>query len=259
MACTSVAIARRTRAGGAILFVVLGWSGCGGKAASSSPQGSDAGSPPAMDHPITGDASGSSSGVSDGAGCCASGQCYPGDSDTHCGVGNGPCTDCLASGRICMEGVCVANPFMGMSGSSSGEAGSGSGSGGSGSSGGTASDGSACGAAGLPCCGTTCNGGNVCVALGGKSQCEPCGALSQPCCTTVPRCADSTAGCAYSGVLEYCLPISVNPCSGSCADPAQTCVSNGMTSFCVACGGLGNACCGSTCSSGLQCTGGKCQ
>lgn len=126
----------------------------------------------------------------------------------------------------------------------------------SGSSGGTSSSGGdggvlpPCGLAGESCCGTSCNAGDVCVVIGGASQCEACGQPGQLCCTTMPACADPADGCRFSGSLEYCMNDSTgtlgqpgDTCTTTCVDPADTCVSNGMSAYCVACG-LGNPCSG---------------
>jgi hypothetical protein len=167
------------------------------------------------------------------------------------------------------------------SGSSSGGSSSGSSSGGgsgSGRSGGSSSGGcvgamcSPCGTPGQPCCGTACNAGNTCVAIGGVSDCEACGQPGQPCCTTMPACADAADGCFFSGSLQYCLKSGPGmsgrpgdgciPSPGSalvCVDSTHTCISNGMTSYCIACGGLGNPCCGTTCGTSLHCSAGTCQ
>ena len=124
-----------------------------------------------------------------------------------------------------------------------------------------------CGGAGQACCGTSCNAGQVCVALAGVSQCETCGQPGQPCCTTMPACADTADSCFVSGALHYCLNYQPGTlgqpgdgCTTTCVDPASTCVSNGMSAYCIACGGLGNPCCGgTTCGASLQCTAGTCQ
>ncbi len=127
-----------------------------------------------------------------------------------------------------------------------------------------------CGSSGAPCCGTACNAGNVCVAVGSRSQCQACGQPGQPCCGTTPACVNNNIdyGCAGRGELSYCALINntgggqpgdtcTDACSGS--DPSYACVSNGHTSLCVACGGLENPCCGTHCGVGLTCTTGFCQ
>jgi hypothetical protein len=123
-----------------------------------------------------------------------------------------------------------------------------------------------CDAGGLPCCGTSCNAGNVCVAIGGVSQCQACGQPGQPCCATMPACADTADSCFYRGSLMYCMNNSPGTlgqagdgCTTTCADPGDTCLSNGMSSYCIACGGLGNPCCGAACGPSLRCMAGTCQ
>ena len=166
------------------------------------------------------------------------------------------------------------------SGSSSGS--SGGSSSGSGSSGGAADSGSgsssgsgvdsgseaeaSCGVAGQSCCGTSCNVGNTCVATAGASQCQACGQPGQLCCTTMPACAAAADSCFFRDALQYCMsgtPGTLGQpgdgCATTCADPADTCVSNGMSSYCIVCGGLGNPCCGTTCGTSLHCAGGTCQ
>jgi hypothetical protein len=152
------------------------------------------------------------------------------------------------------------------SGSSGGEADSGSGSSsGSGVDSGSEAEAS-CGAAGQSCCGTSCNAGNACVAIGGASQCEACGQPGQLCCTTMPACQDAADSCFFRDALQYCMSGSPGTlgqpgdgCTTTCADPADTCVSNGMSSYCIVCGGLGNPCCGTTCGTSLHCAAGTCQ
>lgn len=114
----------------------------------------------------------------------------------------------------------------------------------------------ACGSPGAPCCGTTCNAGNICFAVGSVSQCQACGQPGQPCCTTEPACP---GGNTISGRgLCFCTGGGGGPggpCTSTCSDPGYTCWFN----VCVVCGDLGEPCCGSSCSSGLSCSGGSCQ
>jgi hypothetical protein len=209
----------------------------------------------------TGDASSSSAGSGSGSGSSSSdgNQGLP----ASCGASGEPCCNGTAcnAGLTCNAAVC--------SGSSSGSSGGTVSSGGSGLDSGSGA-GAACGAAGESCCGTSCNAGDVCVAIGGLSQCEVCGQPGQPCCTTVPACADAMGGCfgtgGAGGSLEYCQSNGAGVlgqpgarCTTTCADPTYTCIFNGMTSYCIACGGLGNPCCGATCGAGLHCTAGTCQ
>ncbi len=44
-----------------------------------------------------------------------------------------------------------------------------------------------------------------------------------------------------------------------CVDSTDACLDNGMSAYCIACGGLGNPCCGTTCATGLHCTASTCQ
>jgi hypothetical protein len=122
-----------------------------------------------------------------------------------------------------------------------------------------------CGDAGQSCCGTSCNAGNTCVVIDMMSECEACGQPGQPCCTTVPACANAEDGC-FGGPVPHCanngagtLGQPGDRCTTSCADPTDTCVNNGMTSYCLECGGLGNPCCATTCRTGLQRAAGTCQ
>jgi len=122
-----------------------------------------------------------------------------------------------------------------------------------------------CGSAGEGCCGTSCNAGNTCVVIDMMSACEACGQPGEPCCTTVPACASAEDGC-FGGPVPYCanngagtLGQPGDRCTTTCADPTDTCVDNGMTSYCLECGGLGNPCCGTTCGTGLQCAAGTCR
>jgi hypothetical protein len=109
----------------------------------------------------------------------------------------------------------------------------------------------ACGNPGTPCCGTTCNAGNVCFAVGSLSQCQACGQPGQPCCTTEPACPGGGSTVSGQG-LCFC---SGGSCTFTCSDPSHTCWFN----VCVVCGDVGEPCCGSTCSSGLSCGGGSCR
>lgn len=125
---------------------------------------------------------------------------------------------------------------------------------------------SGCGTPGTPCCGTSCNAGDVCVAIGGVAQCQACGEPGQPCCATMPACADTADSCFYQGSLMYCMNDSPGTlgqagdgCTTTCADPGDTCLSNGMSSYCIACGGLGNPCCGTSCGPSLRCMAGTCR
>jgi hypothetical protein len=183
-----------------------------------------------------------------------------------------------ASGGAAISGSSGGGSASGGSNGGSGSGSSGSGFGSSSSSSGGADAGSSgsssggTGATGQPCSGASCNAGDTCVAIGGVSQCEACGQPGQPCCTTMPACANAMDSCRFSGSLQYCLNNSSGtagqpgdgcvPSPGSalvCVDSTHTCVSNGMTSYCIVCGGLGNPCCGTTCGTGLACTAGTCQ
>jgi hypothetical protein len=116
----------------------------------------------------------------------------------------------------------------------------------------------ACGNPGAPCCGTTCNAGNICFAIGSVSQCQACGQPGQPCCTTEPACG--ATGNAISGDgLCWCTGGGAGEpggsCTSTCSDPGYAC----WFGACVECGDLAEPCCGSTCSSSLSCSAGSCQ
>ncbi len=168
----------------------------------------------------------------------------------------------------------------GSSGSMSGSSGA-SGSGGSGSSSGGSSGGPAsgsssggsssggCGVSGKPCCGTDCNAGNICIAVGSVSTCSACGGPGQPSCGTMPACADEPDFPTLLGSLEYCVNNEAGTtgqpgekCTTTCVDATDACYGppgNGSNSFCVVCGGLDGPCCGATCETGLRCMSGTCQ
>ena len=128
----------------------------------------------------------------------------------------------------------------------------------------------ACGSTGQPCCGTACNAGISCIAVGAASECEACGQPGQPCCTTQPSCinAGDGYGCwpnVWHG-LDYCLNTNASttgqpgePCTTTCVDPTYACASAVDSPNCLACGGLAEPCCGTTCGAGLSCTAGTCQ
>jgi hypothetical protein len=126
-----------------------------------------------------------------------------------------------------------------------------------------------CGSTGQTCCGTSCNVGNTCVAIGGNSECEACGGPGQVCCTTMPACAHLNDECLFSGALQYCLNNTGSGsapgqagghCTTSCTNPTYACVDNGMVAFCLACGSLDGPCCaGSACGTDLLCSAGTCE
>jgi hypothetical protein len=53
------------------------------------------------------------------SGCCANGQCTPGDVDTACGLQGAACQDCTAGGNVCLNGSCFAGSSSSSSSSSS--------------------------------------------------------------------------------------------------------------------------------------------
>ncbi len=115
-----------------------------------------------------------------------------------------------------------------------------------------------CGNPGAPCCGTTCNAGNICFAIGSVSQCQACGQPGQPCCATEPACEGGGDTISGHG-LCWCTGGGAGgpggSCTSTCSDPGYAC----WFGACVECGDLAEPCCGSTCSSGLSCSGGSCQ
>jgi hypothetical protein len=124
-------------------------------------------------------------------------------------------------------------------------------------------------------CGATCQG----IAQGGQFQsclagaCKACGRLDQPCCRAGVGCtgaltcqgtqgaADSKCVCAAGSIM--CGMTCVDPSSdedncggcGSACTANEVCLTKGEQTSCVACGGVGEACCDRGFGAGL-CRGG---